>query len=388
MNFMRTITLAAACILVLAMGTPAHAQNFEYPFVYKSARTMAMGGAGVAMGGRFDNVFGNPASLGRMPVDNWEVSVLGLTMTAGENSLDFVGDIQDAFDVGDLNGDGDTSDDETSAVNGVLQKYLGKNLNFGLADLTSIARGGEEVSFGLGLLGSVNLNMSPHQGVGSAGLLEVHGAVDVGGLVGMSMKVNEDITLGASAKFINRNAVDHTFTALELVQHEDDMEDYLTDTILVDGSGLGIDLGMIYDLDKEGFLRPSVGASVLNVGDLDFGDAGKIPMTVNVGFAIAPDIGFANGVSFGIDLVDITKAYDQDDDMGKRIRLGGEVALFDTVGTSLFLRAGMYQGYVTYGAEVRLAVLSVSYTSYAEEIGAYSGQEEDRRHMVNLTLGW
>ena len=52
------------------------------------------------------------------------------------------------------------------------------------------------------------------------------------------------------------------------------------------------------------------------------------------------------------------------------------------------LQLGMYQGHPTYGVDARIFALKIAYTSYAEEVGAYSGQDPDRRHMVNISIGW
>ena len=50
--------------------------------------------------------------------------------------------------------------------------------------------------------------------------------------------------------------------------------------------------------------------------------------------------------------------------------------------------AGLYQGYPGFGADLRLLIFDLSYVTYAEEVGAYAGQDEDRRHIVMLNAGW
>jgi len=380
--------MALAMAVVWGFASHAGAATREYPQLYKSPRVMGMGGASVAIGGRFDSIFYNPAGLGKMPVGNWEVNILGLAGQAGEDSLDFIDDLQEAFDASDLDGDGETDDDELRAVNEVLRKYRGKNLHVGIQSLISGARNTGRAAYGLGGVGSLNVNMSPHQGFGPDGLLEVRSSARYGGVGGMSYQLIEGLHVGASAKYVFSETLDHFFTALDLVQHEDDLEDYITEDLREKGSAASFDAGVIYDFWSDSWLRPSVGVSALNIGDLDFGDAGFIPMTVNVGVAVRPDVYYFPALTIGVDYVDALNNFEEDDDPGKRLRLGGELVVFDKPVGALAVRSGLYQGYATFGAEIRLAVITISYLTYAEELGAYAGQDEDRRHLLMLNIGW
>jgi len=73
-----------------------------------------------------------------------------------------------------------------------------------------------------------------------------------------------------------------------------------------------------------------------------------------------------------------------DDDFYKRVYFGAEAKLWKRFA----LRGGFYQGYPSYGASLDLWALKLDYASYAEELGAYAGQTSDRRHVVQVTLGW
>jgi hypothetical protein len=126
----------------------------------------------------------------------------------------------------------------------------------------------------------------------------------------------------------------------------------------------------------------------MNIGDLKFGDAGKLPMTVNLGIAVNPEIPVFDSLIVGLDYVDLFNNYEEDKDIGKRLRFGGELYLIDRKLLSLGLRAGLYQGYPTFGADLRFLLFTLSYVTYAEEVGAYAGQDEDRRHLVFLNIGW
>jgi hypothetical protein len=126
----------------------------------------------------------------------------------------------------------------------------------------------------------------------------------------------------------------------------------------------------------------------LNIGDLDFKEAGLIPMSINAGIAVNPRITWFRNLIIAADYVDITENFTEDTDIAKRIRYGAELQLFDKLPVEMALRAGMYQGSATFGADLRLLIFTVSYTMYSEEVGAYAGQDSDKRQMLTLNVGW
>jgi len=395
MNIQNKSMLMAAILLVTIFisGTfsPATAQPVtkEYPYFYKSARAMGMGGAYIAIGGRTDTLFYNPAGLGNMPVgDGWEINILGLTGEINDNVIDFADDLWDAFDLGDVDMDGDEDDDQLRAVNDVLEKYTGDNLHLRLSDFASLGKRTESIAYAFGGLASVKLDGIAHQGLGSNGMLEVNGDAYYGGIGGINYTMSNGLNVGASLKFFYRDALIHTFTARELVDNEDNLEDYITDELLENGSAFGFDVGALYNIPALASLNPTVGLSLMNIGDMDFGDAGVVPMTVNLGFAINPEIPVMHSLLIGLDYVDVFNNFDQDSDVGKRLRFGGELKVLKKKLASLSLRAGLYQGYPTFGADLCLGVVDVNYVTYAEEVGAYAGQDDDRRHLVMINVGW
>ncbi len=384
-----TIIILMAILASAFVSVPgAGAGSLEYPYIYKSARTLGMGGANVAIGGRFDSVFHNPAGLSLMPEKNWEVNILDLNVDYNDDAIDFAGDMSDAFDTGDLNNDGDSDDDQLIAVNDVLKDYRGKNIHFNAAALSSVAYNYGAYSLGVGGLVSQKVDAVPHQGFGLEGLLEVNAHLQTGVIVAVGSEPLSDLHAGVAVKFLNREAVNHFFTAKELTENEDNLEDYIKDELSENGSAVGFDAGLIYAFWQDRIIRPSLGLSVMDIGDTDLDAAGEVPMTVNIGIAATGDLLVFESLTVGLDYVDLLDNYEEDNDWGKRVRIGGELLLTDSSIFSALLRAGLYQGYPTGGFELRYSVVRIIYTSYAEELGAYAGQDMDRRHMLALNIGW
>jgi hypothetical protein len=126
----------------------------------------------------------------------------------------------------------------------------------------------------------------------------------------------------------------------------------------------------------------------MNIGDLDFKDAGTLPMTFNAGIAVNPKIATFRSWLIGLDYIDIANNFTQDDDVTKRLRFGTELQLFDTTTVEFTLRAGVYQGYPTFGVDLRLLTFLFSGTMYSEEVGAYAGQDKNTRFLATFNFGW
>ncbi len=372
----------------------AYAINYEYPYIFKDPRTIGMGGATVAVGGYPNSIFYNPAGIANIQQsEGFLVNLFDLNLSTNKNAKDFITDLLDALDTGDLDNDGDDGDDKLEAVNNVLKAYYGKNIHFYGSDYSSVSKRVNKLVFSIGFLAAIKADGQTHQGFGSEGILELDYNTTAGLIFGLSYDfMDGGLSVGLSGKYLYRNALRHSFTARELVEHENDLDTYITDELAKSESTVGFDFGAIYRLDKivpkGNILRPSVGFSILNIGDLDFQDAGKIPMTVNVGVAINPDVPFINNWTIALDYVDLLKNYEQDEDNIKRLRLGTEIRLFDNKWTDLSLRAGLYQGHPTAGIDFRLTIVRVAFTTYAEEVGAYSGQDEDRRYILSASITW
>jgi hypothetical protein len=389
-NFKHTsfflLTLAA---LALLSGGTVHAQqasSLEYATLYKSPRAMGMGGAYVAVGGRSDTLFYNPAGLSAISRDEgWEVNLVNVSGELGNDSDTFLRELNRALDNND---NGGSSSDSLTAVNDVLTRYRGRDLHVRAADFTSVGKRFDSFAFAVGALGSATVDAIPHQGMGSDGMLSMKMDATYGGVGGASFGVANNVYAGFGAKVLKREAMDHEFSARELVAHQNDLSDYIQDDLRTNGNGVGFDAGLLWKPAQDTLLRPSFGISVLNIGDLNFGAAGKINQTVNVGVAVNPRVPMLKSVIIAADYVDVACRNRPDKDSMKRLRYGTEALVYDSRYASLALRAGMYESYPAFGVEARLAVITLSYVSYGEEIGAYAGQDRNKRQLFTVNIGW
>lgn len=389
--------LAGALLATGVFSQSVQALTYEYPTIYKDVRVLSMGGANVAVGGGNSAVFTNPAGLTKMD-KGMTVDLLPLNFIIGQNVMDFASDMSDAADMPTDTVEQENAQEE--AFLDVLKEYRGKNIHFGFDSHTAVGWRGnnrwmpenDDFAFSIGALGSVTTNFRTHQGYGSDGLLEVEARALTGGVFGAAYQRN-DIHVGAALKVLSMSKLDRSYTTTDLMDMSDDTKNVEFEDDLYDGNAVGIDAGLMYDYLPESAIRPTFGVSILNIGGMDFGDAGEIPMTVNVGTSIRPQGSFANGyfndkVTLAFDYIDLFNGYEQDSDIMKRTRLGGELLVWDHMLSTLALRAGLYQGQYTAGFDLRLTVVSIGFATYAEEVGAYAGQDPDRRFLATLRINW
>ena len=191
------------------------------------------------------------------------------------------------------------------------------------------------------------------------------------------------LRFGAGFKYLFNTWVEENFTVNEIASESIDLMD-----ILVEKADFSLDAGLLYDVPYAEFLKPKIGLALLDITDLDFkdGDQGRvIPMRGNIGVSINPSLlGFMDTI-FAMDYQDFTYGYEQDDSMGKRIHVGGELGFLSR---HILLRAGLNQGYPSLGAELDLWLLRFGYAYYSEEMGAYAGQDKDTRQLVQINIGW
>ncbi len=383
-----------------ALGSLLYADMSTQEFLYKDSRIMGMGAANTAVGGYSTAVFYNPAGLIKIKKEHgFEVEILGLNITGSENVKSFADDLDNA-----------DTDQETIDV---VKQHAGEVYNINISNYTSVSYHTEgDLALSIGLLAASDVNLFPHAYSGANGLLEVHARTYGGIVLGAAQKYNNviggDLTVGLGVKYITQKSYEAGLDEGEVTAHNDDLDTYMQDTYEVSNSGIGVDVGILYEPYILDGWNPAIGLSVMNIGGLDFDDVyGAQPMTVNVGVSVSPEVPFLNSFTVAVDYVDITNAqqarvrnynpyraedqYDSVDitnDSMQHLRAGVSMGIFDNSWVTTTLNAGLYQGAYTAGLDLQLTLLKLQIATYQEQLGAEVGQIEDRRYMVGLGLGW
>ena len=372
----------------------------QQEFLYKDPRMMGMGSAATAVGGYSTAVFYNPAGLINIKKSHGvEVELLGIAVTGSKDIKNFADDVNNA----------DTDPEIIEAV----KKYSGEAFNLTASNYTSFSYHTEsDFAYSIGLLASADANFIPHDNSGINGLLETHSRAYGGVLLGAAQKFEDvlggNLTVGIGLKFITQKSYEAGLDAGEVTEHKDDLGTYLQDTYEVSNSGFAGDIGILYEPNILSSLHPAIGLSVMNIGTLNFDDAyGAQPMTLNGGISISPELPLLDSFTLSVDYVDMLNAqqarvrnynpyrsYDQYDnadidfDVMQHLRAGLKVGVFDNSWVTTTLMAGWYQGSYTAGIDLQLTLIKIQAATYQEQLGAKTGQLEDRRYIVGLGIGW
>ncbi len=348
-------------LALTAVSVPAFAAEFD--FFYRGIRPLGMGDAFTALANDENAAFYNPAGLDS--VKKGRVEPFPLTVEYSANTPKLISDMSN-IDTGNLPATTDT-----------LRKYIGKPQYVRASLFPNYTRRG----FQVGVLAQAKFKGEVHQP--SYPYVDVNGGVDGAGVVafsrGFDARQGKDrLSVGITGMFVQRNGISRRYTATDIA---DKNYDFSND--LKTGSAFGFNLGAIYQFKKWPF-KPAVGLAIQNFGDMDFGrDVGKVKQAINFGVSISDFIWkFPTTIAF--DYKDVAANLGGDKDKGKRVYLGAEIDLHKM----FTVRTGLNQGYVSFGAELRIWVIKLAYARYSEEVGAYAGQKSDERNVFLLSVGW
>jgi len=361
---MRWTTIALAgffLIFIWVSGTVAK----EYPSLYRGVRPLAMGGAFTAVADDENALYYNPAGLAEISIV--EVGIFNPLVEVGAEGLELYQDLM-------------TTDFETQEeAEDFLNEYIGKPQHLKAALSPYVGFNVAEVGVMIAGIAQGTFNAEVRDPAYPE--IDVSLIGDYGLLGGVGGKLPfSGLRAGVSLKFINRESLVESYTAVDLVGEDFDKR---VEGDMESGSGVSADLGVIYTLPFVPVVDLDVGLALQNFPEMDMGGAADIDSQVNLGLAVKKSIaGF--GFTGAMDYMDLTNNTGDDDDWAKHFHLGAEVS-FPVI---LSLQAGLNQGYLSGGFGLSFGVVWLNFATYGEEVGAHAGQKEDRRYVGQVSFGW
>jgi hypothetical protein len=324
-----------------------------------------MGNAFTAVSDDENALFYNPAGLAE--ISALSVGLVNPTLEASKSSIDLANDSEDI----------DT--DDSSQVADLLRNYIGEHQHVRAGLFPHVGFNVARFGVMIGYLGQATLDAEVRNPVWPE--VDTSYIFDHGPIGGFGVPIaSSTIRIGASVKYIHRESLDEIYTATDIA--DDNFEDQFEDD-LENGSALALDLGVLYTIPFDWPVKTHVGLTVQNLPEMDFGDARDQPTQTNIGLALEKSF-FKCKLLGALDYRDLTHAIGEDDDFPKHLHMGLEFQLPKI----LSLRAGLNQGYATYGVTLDFWIVKLDFASYAEEVGAHAGQRDDRRYVGQLTIGW
>lgn len=317
-----------------------------------NSRTRAMGGTSIGYVKGVDALFNNAASLAR--VDGFSLKIADVNVGASKNSQRLIdqgfgsGNPISAADLQSLFGE--TYFSEVSAQTGMVFPRFG----FGIYSTNTVS----EV-FNNPVFPTFNVDFLSEYGY----------------LVAGSIPLGDRMSFGITGRSMKRWSGNKDLLVTDLLGATD--ETLIQNNFLDKGAGEAFDLSFLAQLPQ----NVSIAAVWKDVGDTAFRPSsgnGPERQEENLSFGIAKTDQFG--------FIDMTYAFEynhirQIDSIGKKLHLGTEVSmgLFD-------LRAGLSQGYLTYGAAVDLWLISIEAAAYTEELGTSAGQSRSDRYQATISI--
>ncbi len=354
----RSISLFVFAVLFLPLlaGT---AFSEPLPQMYQGTRPLGMGGAFTAVANDHNALIYNPAGLTQLQGGILKrLNLLNLEAEWSDDAQQLIDDL-DAVPTGDA-----------LAATTLMQAYRGKHFRLRADTFPNIVT----KRFGFGVLVQAAADGEFHGVVSPR--LDLAAFVDATAMFSLAHATKGGgLAIGVTGKMVRRKGIVQSLTAIDIALDGFDPFENLDE----EQSATAFDVGIMLKPDMPG--SPTFAVAALNLTDLDFGPLGLVPYQVNVGAAFTPKLG-PLAVTFAADLVDVTRNLTDDEDWEKRTNYGAEARLWKF----LAVRAGMHQSYPTVGATIDLWIFRVDAAVYSEEIGAYGGQQEDKRYIVRLDL--
>ena len=391
---MKKILPLAALTLLLAATTASAADYLEPPLVPLSPSIMAQGGSAVATAHGYDSFFYNPAGFSRSKRELvipgatvWVYSRPDALWTFGMNTLkgtalpsDTIGLISSQVTAGGFG---------AGASAGI--GYVGDGLGLGMVFMVDSLLRGPTL---LGLSGAMTATLGFIGGLSFPLELGSKAKIHLGVDIRPMLRFRVPLTNSDSLSFIMAFASGGDLFAA------------LNSASVLYGVGIGLDAGVIAELgplligissrdiggtrfqyrtDSMSTLMSTLGSQ----GKLPTGaavtDTYSIPMDVSVGIAFHPNLGSLAKVldpSFQVDCQDIVGVIREGRSPWSILHAGAELKLLKFFS----LRAGLDQGYLTFGGGLKLIFLDLNAAVFTRELGAHLGDVPNAGATVELAL--
>jgi len=375
-------------IFALIFSSSIFAQEMlEVPSIYYfTPRVFSMGGAYTGWAKGIDGIFYNPAAYAL--ANNRQLSLLDPSIRINFSMLSVLNMITEA------GGDYQALLQNPNFVN----QLVGLRLSFGAAGIPTIGF----IAGGLAIAafdsGQITANIKK-------GLLVPNVYLNVGGdlglIVGYAFKIGP-IYAGVNAKFLYKIFGEENTSILNILNYNPDSGNLPIP--LYKANGLSFDFGAIMKLGdlqlgivlQDGFSRLSYW-KINNLNDLNNSSVEKdgtayIKPKLNVGVAykvgtilpiiiynlvLVADIQDING--FITDLSN--KNYYT---LGTKLYMGAE---FQSFGLLTF-RAGLMQGYPTFGISINLLLVKINFAYYSRELSSIPGLNQEENLLINISFIW
>ena len=321
-----------------------------------SARSLAMGGTYISFVRGAEALFHNPAALAR--VEGFDFI---LAQAQGAYSKDAKRFVQQAQSAG------------STITLADLNNYYGLN---SFADIT-VRSGFVFPYFGVGFYSSnyilESFNNPPFPTFNATFIS------DYGYFIAGAIPIGPQASFGFSGRHVKRWGGNKDILITDLLGSTD--KTVLENSFQDKGTGNAIDISAMYTLPTN--LNTTVAAVWKDLGRTTFSQTSGTQAPPSQ----AENLTFGVSIQHDLSIISWTHALEYkfvttpNEDFSKKIHLGTEASF-----GSIDLRAGLNQGYLTYGAGVDLGFIQADAAIYTSELANSAGQLKNDREVYSLTI--
>ena len=354
-----SINLLIFVLAIAVSSTPQPVEAQVTNSLIRQPRTMAMGGAGIALADDEYALFQNPAGLAGQ--ESRRFRLLGLTLEASQDTYATFGTSLSAF-----------SNFKLSTLNTLMGKDI--FIRVGVVPMITLPH------FAIAYLADVQGSINQFNQANPSFLFGdriTHGVqAGMGWSLPKGRHANEEVRFGAAAKVLWRKGGYYEISTAGFLQATSSSKSYIDNLVGNFGVGYGVDFGTQYinKLDKKTSLF--AGASATDIGGTKFSDSHAQAIPMNLGFGVGAKKQLdAFTLKVDADLRNLT----QETAFVNKTHFGTELSM-----SLLDFYFGLNQMNLTFGASFDLWILRVSAVSDAEELGINFHQQPSRRYMVQV----
>lgn len=342
-------------LLVLFLMLPQLSRAQEAYEMGRTIRSLGMGGMYIPLATGVDAVFYNPAALAKGSGLNIELMNLWFGLN-GQEAYDLI----------------QAGSSITSPAS--YNQFFGKKVWF-----EADGRAGVTLPYlGLGFLSQTNVSLELHN-PGFPQFQTYFNSDIVVGLAG-AMSLGNKNYLGMTLKRVQRWGGETIDLGLTTIANANSLSS-IGDNFQNRGTGYGIDLAYMKEFD--GPLSPNISLVWQDVGVTSFlktdGAAAPPSINQNVSLGVGGNLDLPGlDIAMGAEMRHLLESEIQ---IGKKLHVGTELSL-----PFIDLRAGLGQGYMSYGLGMNFLIFRLDAVSYTEELGVYPGQTGQNRILLGLSI--
>lgn len=347
------------------LAEKAFSNSLEDNQIYKSAYHLGRGNTGIACSEDHESMMYNPAGIAVGKGIYKRVVLASPMIEFSSHALSLARDLSD-------------SEADTTSI---LRDQIGKNQHLGIYNLTAIVF--RRAALGVVASATTDILVAKSPDAGGLEGVEAKAYQTVGPVftIGESF-LSESLHLGTTIKYLQRGQANFAAN----ITNSEALKDLKSDDLLKLGTGLGVDLGLLYQMKSNPNI--TMGLTIQNLGNTKFtkinqelGAPDPLLQTVNLGVAMVPNSKVSN-FKLLLDYWDATSRVSKS--TFKKLKLGAEISVMDSVGVT----TGFSEGWSSAGVYADLRIVRVDGGMYIQEVTERIGMRPDKRIFVRVSAGF